>query len=326
MIKVLELEQLQIGYSNKPLIEAFNASINEGEFVVLLGKNGQGKSTLSDTILGLKPAVSGNIKLLDKDLSDISLQMRAELMAAVFSKLHYVPSIKVNELIALGRLHSTRSFMLVEDADKKLVDEIVNFVGIKHLMHSYADELSEGQLQLVMIARALIQDTPLLILDEPTANLDIENQIKIFKLIKRINQEKQKSILFITHDAQLALQFSDKVWWIENGKLDEGFPEDIAYTHGILEKLSGDQLKYNSSTRNYQLNFNSDSVTENPLVVLKYWVNHALTRLNLKMDKKWINQITLSGKTILLDQHEFKTINSLVNYIQHEKYNNNRSE
>ena len=327
MTKILELKNVEIGYSDKSLIKDINASIEQGEFVILLAKNGQGKSTLSETVLGIKSPILGTINLANQDLKHISLQERAEIMSAVFSKLHFVPTIKVKELIELGRLPHQQKYNFIDHTDKTFIDEIIKFVEIESFIDSYADELSEGQLQLVMIARALIQDTPFLILDEPTANLDIENQIKIFKLIKKINREKQKSILFITHEAQLALQFADKIWWIENQKLVEGFPEDLSFDFKILHQLSGGQLIYDLKSDNYQLNLNQFDKQSNVLSELKYWIKHAMIRLSINYEPSLLEEIHLEKNTIRFRDQHFDRIEALVKYIQeHEKYYYNRSK
>jgi len=313
MDQVLKLNNLKIGYHQTALIDSINASIAKGEFVVVLGKNGVGKSTLMNTILGLEKILKGSILLDNQSINGLKNQEISRQIAVVFSKLEVVPQIKVFDLIKTGRIPYHSYLNKLSEDENLLINQTIELVGISSLCTKYATELSEGQLQLVMIARALVQDTPILILDEPTANLDLENQLRIFQLIKKLRKETNKSILMITHEAKLALDFADKIWWIENNKLHEGLPESMAFQHQIIQKLSGNYLQYNPYKGDYMIQtkpLNSQIVNDNELA---YWINKALERLDLDLNNNSV-EIT-SENNIIFENQKFETLDSFLKYI-----------
>lgn len=325
---VLTLQNLTIGYAGVDLVHSINADVQSGEFVVVLGKNGVGKSTLMQNILGQEKVRTGTIRVNDQNLKSLSSQKIAQHIAVVYSKLNIVPSIRVIDILKTGRIAHSSFIQFIQSKEEKRIEEILTLVGIKDLKNSFLNELSEGQIQLVMMARALMQDTPVLILDEPTANLDLENQIRVFQLIQRLKEQTGKSIIMITHEAQLGLTFADKIWWIEDQQLHQGLPESMAYHHQIIQKLSGNFLSFNALTENYEIVSKSKFKSSFQLVNdLAYWLHQALNRLGIELSSSILNQLSFTNDKIILAHHTFESIDSFLNYIQqHEEYYNNRSK
>jgi len=325
---LLKIENATIGYTDKPLIKSIQAEVNAGEFIVVLGKNGVGKSTLMQSILGQLSLINGSIFYGNKVITSLSPKAIAQQVAVVFSKLQVVPAIKVVDILKTGRIPHYSFLQFIQSDEDAKIEEMLDLVGIQALKNAYLNELSEGQLQLVLMARALMQDTPLLILDEPTANLDLENQLLVFRLIQRLKTQTNKAIVMITHEAQLGLKFADKIWWIEDEQLHEGLPEALAYRFQLISKLSGQHLQYNAITGNYEIEqalfFQPDFELNNDLA---YWLNQALNRKRIGLTSFALTQLEIKADHIIFEHQTFESIDSFLNYIQqHEKYYYNRSK
>lgn len=327
MEAILNLKDLTIGYGKTVLINSINVEVLENELIVILGKNGVGKSTLIHTILGFEDALNGTIYFRDKKQTELSASELAKEVSVVFPKLNTIPKVTVFEIISTARIAHHKVLKSLSDEELVLINSMIDLVGINSIKDKYITEISEGQLQLVMIARALCQDTPLIILDEPTANLDLENQFKIYELIKNLKHKTKKSFVMITHNAELALDYADKIWWVEDNKLFDGIPEEIAFKHQLIDKLSGNYLKYNLNYGSYQNLIES----ENKIQVkgnseFSYWVKKGLIRNNFEIDENAALCIEVTEKCIIFDKQKFNSISSLLNYLENEKYNYNGSK
>ena len=215
MKTILAASNLTIGYKSKKAVvtiaENLNLNLSSGKLIALIGANGIGKSTLLRTITGIQPPLSGNVFLNDKNINAYKPVDLAQNLSLVLTEKLPPSNLSVFELVALGRQPYTNWVGTLTDTDIKKVQEAIQLTQIEHLAQKKHFEISDGQLQKVLIARALAQDTPLIILDEPTTHLDLLHKVSLFKLLKKLTNETQKCILFSTHDIDLAIQLSDEM-------------------------------------------------------------------------------------------------------------------
>jgi iron complex transport system ATP-binding protein len=218
---LLLTKNLSVGHGFNPLLSNINVALSAGELVCFMGPNGIGKSTLIKTFMGLQQSLSGEIKFASNESHERQI-------AVVLTDRIQHPQLTVEELITLGRYPYLNWRLTLRDDDKKKIEHSIEQARVQHLINKKISELSDGQMQMVMIARALAQDTPILLLDEPTAHLDLNNRVEIMNLLKRLTRETNRAILLATHELDLALQTADKVWIATpDKKLKIGMPEDL---------------------------------------------------------------------------------------------------
>ena len=212
---ILSTSNLSIGYKTKgttnTIAKNLNLNLKEGKLIALIGANGIGKSTLLRTITGIQKPLSGTVSLNNKNIHELDALTLAQNLSIVLTEKLPPSNLTVWELIALGRQPYTNWIGTLTDNDIAKVNEAIELTQIGHLIAKRHYEISDGQLQIVLIARALAQDTPLIILDEPTTHLDLLHKVVLFKLLKKLTQETGKCILFSTHDIDMAIQLSDEM-------------------------------------------------------------------------------------------------------------------
>ncbi len=212
---ILQSSNLNIGYSAKKakniIASNINLSLEKGKLIALIGANGIGKSTLLRTLTGIQKPLSGTVLLNEKNIHELDALTLAQNLSVVLTEKLPPSNLTVWELIALGRQPYTNWIGTLTDNDSAKINEAIELTQIGHLISKKHYEISDGQLQIVLIARALAQDTPLIILDEPTTHLDLLHKVVLFKLLKRLTQEIGKCILFSTHDIDMAIQLSDEM-------------------------------------------------------------------------------------------------------------------
>lgn len=215
MNTILETLNLTIGYKSKKgtlvIAENLNLNLNSGKLISLIGANGIGKSTLLRTITGIQPPLAGNVLLNNRDINSYKTLDLAQNLSLVLTEKLPPSNLSVFELVALGRQPYTNWIDTLTQMDIDKIQQALELTQIEHLAQKKHYEISDGQLQKVLIARALAQDTPLIILDEPTTHLDLLHKVSLFKLLKKLTEETQKCILFSTHDIDLAIQLSDEM-------------------------------------------------------------------------------------------------------------------
>jgi iron complex transport system ATP-binding protein len=212
---ILSTSNLKIGYTSRKgtvtIAQELNLTLDSGKLISLIGANGIGKSTLLRTITGIQKPLAGSVFLNDKNISDYKPLDLAQNLSLVLTEKLPSSNLSVFELVALGRQPYTNWVGTLTPEDIVKVNEALALTQITHLTSKRHFEISDGQLQKVLIARALAQETPLIILDEPTTHLDLLHKVSLFKLLKKLTQETQKCILFSTHDIDLAIQLSDEM-------------------------------------------------------------------------------------------------------------------
>ena len=212
---ILQATKISIGYTSKKakniITSNIDLSLEKGKLIALIGANGIGKSTLLRTITGIQKTISGTVLLNGKNIHELDALTLAQKLSVVLTEKLPPSNLTVWELIALGRQPYTNWIGKLTDKDIAKINEAIELTQISHLISKKHYEISDGQLQIVLIARALAQDTPLIILDEPTTHLDLLHKVVLFKLLKKLTQETGKCILFSTHDIDMAIQLSDEM-------------------------------------------------------------------------------------------------------------------
>ncbi len=235
----IEVRDLVAGYTKGrnrfqlPVVTAAKAL--PGELVVIIGPNGSGKSTLLRTIAGIQKPVSGEILYGEHKIRSIDKSFLSRILGYVSTEQIHVSGMTVRDLVALGRYPYTNWIGRESDIDQLSVNLAIEKAGIIPLASRYFEELSDGERQRAMIARVLAQDPPIMVLDEPSAFLDISNRYEIVELLRHITIKENKTVIFSTHDVHHALPRADRVWLISESGLIEGAPEDLM-VNGLLAK------------------------------------------------------------------------------------------
>jgi len=229
----LELKNTNIGYQF-PLISEIHTSLHLGEICLLIGNNGVGKTSLIKSILHQIPVLEGEIILNGKNIKKLSVKEIAEQIAIVFSKSKIPENYTTTDLVSLGKYLYYPYYFELSDNDKNEVNSIIKDLGIEQYKDIPLSQLSDGNLQKAFIGRAIAQNSPFIILDEPTTHLDEKNKITILQLLRKLAIEENKLILFSSHDWRLAKEFSDKIWYIKNEKLYSGITEEVLLQHSEL--------------------------------------------------------------------------------------------
>jgi len=281
---VIETTDLVIGYkqkANKRLIvhDALQIQLFTGELTILLGLNGAGKSTLLRTLCGFQPALGGQILLKGRPLSDYSQTELSRTTGVVLTEKTHAGGITVQELVSLGRHPYTGFFGKLKSVDRQIVSESMEAVGIADKSSHVLSELSDGERQKVMIAKALAQQCPIILLDEPTAYLDVTNRIEIMSLLRHLAVAQGKAILLSTHDLDLALRMSDRLWLLEKKRpMACGTTEDLILDGTFATFFKKENIAFDVTTG--QLTIDKPAV---PIAVegdskTTFWVGNALQR------------------------------------------------
>ena len=228
---ILSAQKLSIGYAAKKqshvIASGINLSLTAGTLTALIGSNGIGKSTLLRTLTGIQPPLAGSVFLNSNNINSYTTAQLAQQLSIVLTESLPPSNLTVFELVALGRQPYTNWLGSLAPDDLAKVNNALELTQISNLAHKKHFEISDGQLQKVLIARALAQDTPLIILDEPTTHLDLLHKVNLLRLLKKLAHQSGKCILFSTHDLDLALQLSDSIIVMTKHNLVQNSPQNL---------------------------------------------------------------------------------------------------
>jgi iron complex transport system ATP-binding protein len=253
-IPVIQVRDLSVGYGNKTVANHIDFNLISTEFCAIIGVNGIGKSTLLRTLAKLQLSIAGEILIAQQNLEKYSPLNFAKQTSIVLTEAIASKNLTVLELIALGRQPYTNWLGALTNEDKSYIDKSISDFDIEELKQKKCHELSDGQLQRVLIARAVTQDTPLILLDEPTTHLDLYHKIQIFKLLQRLAHQNKKTILFTTHEIDLAIQLCDKILLLDGKENPFGTPCELI-EQGCFEKLfPAETVKFDAKTGSFKVN------------------------------------------------------------------------
>lgn len=285
---ILSAQQLGIGYPTgrhgvKEVHGGLSFVLQRGELTCLLGANGSGKSTLLRTLSASQPPLAGEILLEGNALSALSEREISRKIGVVLTDKTQTGGLTVYELVALGRQPHTGFFGRLDSQDRQAVEQAIDAVGIAHKADAYMAQLSDGEKQKAMIAKALAQECPLVILDEPTAFLDVVSRIEIMSLLHRIAATRHKAILLSTHDIEQALVLADRLWLLQKGcGMRCGVPEDLILNGDLDTLFDRRDICFDRAHGSYypSVQWEKEIVVEATDEILLHWTVNALNRNN----------------------------------------------
>ena len=313
---LLSAENLRVGYllgkKEIKVCDGMNFELKRGELVALLGPNGAGKSTLLRTLSSSLQPLSGNVYYSGRLLKNISQRDLSRKISVVLTDHTQAGGLTVSELVSLGRQPYTGFFGRLKARDLRLVDEAINSVGLSFKSNSYMAELSDGERQKAMIAKALVQETDVLLLDEPAAFLDVASKLELMALLRQIAVERDCAVLFSSHDVEQALTLSDKLWLMGRDGLLCGGTEDMVLQGHLSDLFRSKNVRFDIGSGVYRLCSDTSarvSVKAQDLSLL-FWAKNALLRNGYGITDGLAVEFAIDLKA--KDCIEIKTKNSIV--------------
>jgi iron complex transport system ATP-binding protein len=329
--EILTLDSLKIGYrsgiNENILLPPLTASANKGELIAVIGRNGIGKSTLLRTMSGLQQALGGEILYGNKNIRDYSRMDLAKQVGYISTEIVKVSNMSVYDLVALGRFPHTNWIGKIDSKNHEIIMDSIEKTGMLTLYKRFVSELSDGERQKSMIARVLAQDTGVMIMDEPTAFLDIGSKYEVLHLLHSLSQKNKKTIIFSTHDLYMAISQSDKIWLILDNKIIEGAPEDLMLEGAFDHLFDSSHVQFNSENGTFSFRredrgkifIEGDGIT-------RHWTEKAINRAGFSLSSvKETQFVTIpSGNNSKWQlssyntRYEFRSIYDLVNWLNKE--------
>ncbi|PXA04768.1 ABC transporter ATP-binding protein [Coraliomargarita sinensis] len=324
---------LSIGYEQgadkRCLAEDLSVSLMPGEFVCLLGPNGVGKSTLIRTLAGMQSPLAGQIQIAGKNFGSIPPRERARLVSVVLTEAAPIGLMDAYAMVSLGRHPYSGWFGSLDAHDRGRIEWAFEAVGAKHLAQRQVAELSDGERQKITIARALAQETQVMLLDEPTAFLDLPRRVELMRILRNLAHREKLALLLSTHDLDLALRFADRLWVLSGeGELIQGYPEAIAMSGDFARVFESNNLDWDPQTGSFRTHptpcLHAKIEGEG---VAALWTRRALERLGFGIcedasDAAFSIHIKGSAWQVTRgdQQAEFDSIDAVIDWVLNQKW------
>lgn len=235
----IHAENMAVGYQHRPLIEGIDLTLRPGEIVTLIGPNGSGKSTILKSMIRQLPLISGAVYYGGQDMKDLPEKELAKKISILMTQKFHTERMSCEELVAMGRYPYTNTLGILTSHDRQIIKEAISLVQAEAVAEKNFEEISDGQRQRILLARAICQEPEVMVLDEPTSFLDIRHKLKLLSILKELVQKKKIAILLSLHELDLAQKISDRVICIRDHKVDRfGTPEEI-FSDRYIEELFG---------------------------------------------------------------------------------------
>lgn len=300
-MSVLRAKDLTVGYrkgnSTSPVISGLNLSLSRGKLVALIGANGIGKSTLLRTLVGNQPPLEGEVSISGIRIGEISRKDLSLLLGIVNTERTQAGALTVREVVSLGRQPYTGFLGILSKNDKSIVEKAMQDAGILHKASNFLAELSDGERQKVMIAKALAQCTPIIILDEPTAFLDVASRMETMLLLHNLAHKQNKAVLLSSHDLSQSMMLADELWVVTNDqKIISGNTEDVVLSGAMDSIFASSIISFDLLQGDFCINLDSqyDIKLNCNDKILKKWIGNALKRngYGISNDEACKNEIT----------------------------------
>lgn len=326
---VIHTRKLAIGYHlksglDKVLHSEMNMALHSGEITCLLGPNGSGKSTLIRTLAGFQKPLGGDVIAGNSSITELTVSETARIISVVLTEQVFTGNMHVFDMVAFGRSPYTGFMGRLGEEDHRIVETALRNTGIEKLHLRKFDELSDGERQKVMIAKSLAQETPVIMLDEPTAFLDFPSKVEILQLLRKAAWNHQKTILLSTHDLGLAIRFADKIWLMgKENQTETGVPEDLVLNGRINHFFDRESTKFDLETGDFEFRVPARGNVRIEGEGIKYnWLVKALIRKGYAINTtaKPIAEITLKDQHIralsAIEKLETEFISEVLEFLQ----------
>ncbi len=325
---MLITRSLTIGYPRKPLASNLDLELRPGEMVCLLGPNGVGKSTLLRTLAGMQPALGGKVLLNGRDIHSMPASELARHLAVVLTTRLEVGHLPVYTLVSLGRHPYTNWFGLLRARDHAAIRRALEYTDSLSLADRFFHELSDGERQRVLIARALAQEPQVLLLDEPTAFLDLPRRIETLRLLRRLARQTGCAVLLSIHDLDLALRLADRLWVLSaEGTLEVGIPEELALNGALERAFRREGIEFDATIGTFRLHtptLGTVHLSHDGEGVAMAWTWRALERLGYQVYNGVVHSLptvqVLPGPrwqvTTAQGRREFDSLDELIEFMK----------
>ena len=243
----IDVKNLNFFYGNIPALKDLTFSVSKGDFFIIIGPNGSGKTTLMKVMAGIFKPKTGRLKILNRTLEKYTRKDLAQTMAFVPQMMPVDFPFSVLEVVLMGRSPYMGMLGVEQAEDLKIAEQALTFTGVEHLAHRKLDQLSGGEQQRVFVARAICQEPEIILLDEPTASLDLAHQIRLMDLMEKLKNETGITVVMVSHDVNLAAMYCDRLLLLKNGEMVCLGPPDEVLTFQTLEAAYGCTLLVDES-------------------------------------------------------------------------------